>query len=151
MKDHMTERNIDVLENLESTRSAIDEIIAGEEVDRSTPAEVIAGIESAMREIGYLRAMQETQAAIIIDLQTRIERMIKLATEDNDTQARYAFEVIARLTTGGTHREKDEQALYAIGDLLKLIRSTEYAPERLRQASVGRDRSQRHGDDNIPF
>jgi len=141
----------EVIGNMESTRRAVEEIIAGEEVDRSTPAEVIAGINAAMAEIEHLRELTQVQANTIFDMLARIDRMIKITEYDNQRITDVVIGVMDRMTMGGTHREKDEQQLGAINKLLNLLSISQDMPVRVKRASEAEKRKNDDSYSDVPF
>ena len=137
--------------DLSEIREAVEEIIAGEEVDRSTPTEVIAGIEAAMSEITHLRVMTRAQALTIFDLQERIDTIIAIGNEIEGAADSFAWQIVDKLTSGGSHAERNIDVLAAIRTIHVWMRSIKWDVHRVK---TGRnDESFPPGTDmnDIPF
>lgn len=151
MKDHMTERNIDAYENLESTRAAVEEIIAGEEVDRSTPAEVIAGINAAMKEIESLRELTQTQATHIFELLARIDSMREIAESNLENITNAVNDVIITAGRATFDNLENRNKLDIIHRLARAVAGQKWWVERIRQASTGQSVAVVSEPDEITF
>jgi len=123
---------------------AVQEIIDGEEIDRSTPGEVMTELDMMVQRL-------EFKTAHIAELERRIDDIITIANQiEADSNGR-AWEIVERVSDVGTHAERSQSILVGMTLIRKLVGQIQWDVNRVKQAAAGRKPHEARDMDDIPW
>lgn len=128
----------------------VNEIIR-EDGAADTLEDVVKEIHGVMVVNELLNHALKHQMERVAAMQKRIDRMIVIANQMEAEQTSYVWQIIEYLTRGGTHRDKDESTLQAIGKIRNMVKGLSWDIQRLTNAEPLDDYSPEQDVDDIPF
>lgn len=132
-------------------KDAVQEIIDSEEMDRSTPEEVIAGIESAMQEITNLRELTQKQANLIFDLYARIESVKEIAEKNLENIGVAVSDALIIVSRATLDNQQNRDKLDVVQRLTRAVAGQKWWVLRLIEMAEGRGAVSMPDTDEIPF
>jgi hypothetical protein len=128
----------------------IDALKHGEEIDRQDAADLIPEVEKLIAQNAELRELTRQISEKTLEALKARDDAIKHLKGAATGWIYDIHAIVERMTTGGTHREKDEAQLEAIRKLMELIRAINW--EVTTTAGIAADEiHKKRKNDEVPF